>query len=359
MIFRGITIIALFAIFSTDLTAQNEDLTTYGNVRIAYFGNTDNPTGLGNNDNSAADFFGVRIRYGIKYQLNENSSFAARLATQLRDDTNELSFRIGAEGAGINPGTISFDEFYYQYQNDNTLLKVGRFQHTVAVLSNARRSGFRFQSNHIFIHWSDGLYLKRTLNADWFGEAIVEYQPKGYVTYPYRGALDYANSDHNFNTYLGLENRTRDENNFIQKGFGLFLAPNSYRKNGDYTTYALAMGRLVYDLPIRDALKDGSFRVAAEIGQNLNNELSEGTNAIISAGINRFDRKHDFMIEFSRTDQHWLTGTAYAAASEEIEIRYKYHINDKMNFDARYRVRVPDSTGDFVYSTFLRLTYAL
>lgn len=359
MVLRKILLGSFIALSSTSLFAQNNEITPHGNIRVAYIGNTDDVTGIGNNDNSAADFFGLRIRYGLKYQFNQYSSFAGRLVTQLRDDTNELRFSIKADGPGIAPGTISFDEFYYQYKNETTTMKIGRFQHTVSVLSNAGRSGFRFQSNHIFVHWSDGLYLKHEVTNDWYGEAILEYQPKNNITYPYRGALDFGNADHNLSTYLALENRTRDANNFIQKGFGLFLAPNSYVKNNEYTTYALVMSRLVYDLPNRELLNGGSFRISAELGQNLNNEFAEGTQAIISAGVNKVASKHDFMIELARTDQHWLTATAYAVAADEIEFRYKYHINDKMNIDARYRARVPDSTGDTAYSTFIRFTYSL
>lgn len=347
-------------IFPLTIAAQNNSkFQTYGNVRFAYVGNTDNPTGFGNNGNSESDFFAIRLRYGLNVLIDSRSSFKARLAGQFRDYTDELSFTIKADGGGIDHGTISFDEFYYQYTDDINTLKVGRFQHTVAVLSNAQRSGFRFQSNLVFIHWSDGLYYKRNFESDWFSELILEYQPKDFTTYPYSGALNFQNSDHNITSYLGLENRTRDENNFIQKGFGIFIAPNSYLDNGNYTTYALAMGRAVMDIPRPGILNGGSLRIAGELGQNFNNSLSDGTNAIISVGVNRYSDKHDLMVEFSRTDSDWLTGTAYAASTEEMEIRYKYHINNKMNIDARYRARQSDFSNDLVFSSFVRLTYSL
>ncbi|MBO6793163.1 MAG: hypothetical protein JJ895_04580 [Balneolaceae bacterium] len=359
MLLRTISTLVFILLFTLSSQAQETKITPYGNIRLAYVGNTDNLTGIGNSGDPDSDFFAVRIRYGMNIQLNEQSSFKARLAGQFRDYTDNLSFSLKADGGGLNHGTLSFDEFYYQNKNAFSTLKIGRFQHTVAILSNAQRSGFRFQSNSVNVHWSDGLYWKNKFTSEWYTELILESQPKNNTTYPYRSGLNFGNADHNITSYFGLENRTRDENNFIQKGFGVFVAPNAYQKGGDYTTYALVMSRAAVDIPRPGLLSGGSIRFAGELGQNLNNELSAGTNAIISAGINRYDNKHDFMIEFSRTDREWLTGTAYAAASEELEIRYKYYINNKLNMDARYRARHSDSSSDMIFSTFVRLTYSL
>ncbi|RNC79493.1 MAG: hypothetical protein ED557_15585 [Balneola sp.] len=362
MKFRVIAVALITLISGTQLFAQEKKLTTYTDIRLAYFGNTDEATGLGHGMNQeSADFFGVRLRSGITYRFNENHSFTARLATQLRDDTDEIKFTIKADGGGIAPGSISFDEAYYQFRNENSTLKIGRFQESVNVSSNAGRSSFRFQSNVIFIHWSDGIFYQRNLKNGWLGEFIGEYQPKDAVTFAYRSGMDFAENDHNFTSYLGLENRERDNMNFIQKGFGFFYAPASFTKNGtDYDDFIGIMSRAVYDLPGIDLLQGGSFRVAGELSQNLNADLSEGTSAIISAGVNRFANKHELMVEFSRTDRFWLTASTYNPSTDEIEIRWRYRATNKLWFDARWRARVnDDDTIPYAYSTFIRANYTL
>lgn len=350
---RYISLLAIIMLSTSPLFSQEQELTPYGNIRFAYFGNTDEASGIGGND-----FFGVRLRYGLKFQLNENSSFSARMVGQFRDDTNELRFTFKADGGGLDPGSISFDELYYQFKSESSILKIGRFQQSVPVLTNAQRSSIRFQSNVIFVHWSDGIYYQREINDEWYGEIIAEYQQRSNTTYPYHAPLTFGNSSDNITTYLGVENRERDNFNIIQKGFGLFIAPNSVLKNTDYTNYIGLMSRLAIDIPKKDLLDGGSIRIGAELSQNIATDIADGTNAIISAGINRYAGKHDFMIEFSRTDRDWLTATTYAPNNDELELRYKIHLSNKFNIDARYRVRVPDSGATYAYSTFIRATYS-
>lgn len=271
-----------------------------------------------------------------------------------------LKATVSADGNGaLAFGSVSFDEFYYQFQNEDFLLKAGRFQKSVNVLTNAKRSHLRFQSNGSFVHWTDGVYLKRILTDEWFGEAIIEYQNRNTISYPYRGNLNFANNEHNLNYYLGIENQNRDDNNIIQKGFGVLIAPKAYLKPDGYSSYFAVSSRIVFDIPNEDVLKGGSFRIAGELGQNLNTEFKNGTSAVVSIGVNRFAQKHELMIEFAKTGSQWLTATNYAPNADEMEIRYRYFVTKKFNMDVRYRIR--ESRSDFtptIYSTFFRATYS-
>lgn len=338
----------------TQLQAQDKNYEFYGNVRLAHIGADTEADGIGG-DNTL-----LRIRPGIKYFFNENHSFSGRLAYLVSKEFESLDFTIKANGnQQLAFGSISFDEFFYQFQKDDILLKAGRFQKTISVMSNAKRSQLRFQSNANFVHWSDGLYVKKGLNENWFGEAIVEYQNRDAVSYPYQANLTFGNTEHNLNYYLGVENLTRDQNNIIQKGFGILIAPNAYLKPDGYSTYAAVSSRIALDFPAEDALKGGSIRVAGELGQNLNTDFKNGTSAIASIGINNYAEKHEFMIELASTDSQWLTATSYGTNSDEIEFRYRFFYDANLNFDIRYRIR--ESRSDFlptIYSTFLRATYS-
>lgn len=334
---------------------QSKKLAFYGDFRFAHIGSDTKADGLGGQNTL------FRLRPGLKYHFNEAHSFSGRFVYLVSTDFEPLEFTLKANGnRQLAYGSLSFDEFYYQYQNEDFLLKAGRFQKSLNVLTNAKRSHLRFQSNANFVHWSDGIYLKKLVSDEWFGEAIVEYQNRDAISYPYKANLIFGNDEHNLNYYLGVENQTRDKNNIIQKGFGVLIAPKSYIKPSGYSTYFAVSSRIAVDIPKQDLLKGGSFRIGGELGQNLNTNLKDGTSAVASIGINNFADKHEFMIEFAKTDAQWLTSTPYGVNSDEIELRYRYFISDKLNTEIRYRIREPRS--DFIdtqYSTFLRLTYSL
>lgn len=340
--------------FSVLIKAQELPISFYGDVKFAHVGIDTEADGLGGPNTV------MRLRPGVKYFLNDNHSFSGRLVYLVSKEIEPLTFTLQSDGNNqLAFGSMSLDEFYYQFQKDDLLIKAGRFQKSVDVLSNAQRSHFRFQSNAANMHWSDGFYLKKDVSDNWYSELIVEYQNKDAISYPYKGLLNFGNNQHNLNYYVGAESRTQHAN-IIQKGFGIFVAPKSYLKPNGFSTYAAVMSRIALDFPMKDALKGGSIRVAGEIGQNLNTAFKDGTNAVASIGINNFAEHHEFMIELGSTDSQWLTASAYGANSDEIEFRYRYILGPKFNFDIRYRIR--ESRVDFIptqYSTFVRFTFSL
>lgn len=347
--------ISLFLLLISPLLVAQESksLNFDGNFRYALIGNGTGEDGLSN------AFSAVRSRVGLRYTINETHSFRARLATTFTDEFEAASFTIKADGPGLAFGSITFDEFYYRFQNENYDVKLGRFQHSIGVRSNAGRSFMRFQSNLVSVHWTDGIYAKRSFDNDWYGELVLEYQHKDNITYPYQGTLDFGNSDHNMTTYFGLENRTRDNNNVIQKGVGLLLAPNAYNTKDGYTTYAALTSRITFDIPNRNLLKGGSFRIAGELGQNLSTSTDKGTMGVLSVGVNNVAEQHEFMLEFAKTDREWLLANVYARNGEEIELRYRFFASKNLNFDARYRARVSRvDNAAYAYSTFLRINYS-
>lgn len=346
----------LFSLFlcisSPILFAQEtENLTFDGNIRYGL-------TTSGNDNAFDNAFSAIRTRIGATYRIDENQSFRGRLAATFTDELETLVLTLRADGSGLNFGSVSFDEFYYRYKKDDLDIKVGRFQHTIAVLSNAKRSLMRFQSANVGIEFSDGIYAKKNLSDGWYTEFIGEYQPRNHTTYAYQGNLDFGNSDHNITSYLALENRERDANNIIQKGAGIFIAPNAYRKNREYSSYIAFTSRIALDFPQPDMLNGGSIRVAGELGQNLNTSFEDGTIAIASIGVNRFANKHDLMVELASTDTQWLLANAYARGGEEIEFRYKFFFSDNLNFDTRYRIRHFGSGAPNVHGAFFRLNYS-
>ncbi|MDR9416967.1 MAG: hypothetical protein RI564_11845 [Gracilimonas sp.] len=348
----GITLVSVFLLVTT-LSAQDNGKVDYsGNLRLAYVSSTDDAI----NHFEGTTF--LRIRLGAFYTFNANNGFKARLATTQSSKLPKPKFTVLADGGGLNRGSISFDEFYYQFQNDVTQIKAGRFRYYPKILSNAERSHFRFMSNNVNVHWLDGVYIKRDLNEEWFTELVGEYQPRNQTSVPYRGNLNFGNNEHNFASYLGVDNRTRDKNNIIQKGFGLFVAPDAYLKSGSYSTYLAVMSRMVYDLPRPDILKGGSFRIAAEVGQNLNSPFENGTNAVISFGVNGFAEKHRLMAEFAKTDAEWLTPNVYVPNADELEFRYHFIMSDNMKIEARYRIRDYRTNRATNYNFFARFTYS-
>ncbi|MDR9416969.1 MAG: hypothetical protein RI564_11855, partial [Gracilimonas sp.] len=280
--------LSLFLIVITpNINAQTtENLSFNGSARFAYLGS----------GSEAGDIFNgtsfLRFRLGSSYSINENSTVIAGLAVTQNDQFPALGFTIQPDGGGVDQGNISLDNIYYQYKDDGIGIKIGRFQHTPNVKSNAGRSILRYQSNNVNNHWVDGFQVRKALNEDWTAELVTEYQNRGNTSYSYSPLLNFGNNKHNVAAYLGAENLTRDDNNFIQKNFAVFIAPDAFLKPDGYSTYFAIMSQLAHDTPI-EYLKGGSFRIAAEAGQNIQaSEFSEGTILNISAGIHNYAEKH-------------------------------------------------------------------
>lgn len=349
-----ITLLLLTTLFLTQsIKAQDsENLSFDGNIRYAL-------TTVGNDNGFEDGVSAIRTRLGAKYIISPTQSFRVRAVATFSEEFEAAKFTLRADGSGLDLGSISFDEFYYRINKDDLDIKIGRFVHTISVLTNAKRSLMRFQGANVANHWSDGIYAKKTLENGWYAEFIGEYQPRNHTTYPYQGNLDFGNNEHNITSYLAIENRERDSKNIIQKGVGLFLAPDAYRNGSDYTSYLAFTSRIALDFPQPELLRNGSIRIAGELGQNLSTDFEDGTIAIASVGINNFADQHEFMVEFATTDAEWLLANAYARGGKEIELRYRYFITKNLNFDTRYRVRNFNETGiPNVHGAFFRLNYS-
>lgn len=329
--------------------AQDSPLSFSGDVRFVR--NTASSDAFGVDDPT----YIVRARIGAAYKLNSQHSFKARLATKLSDELEEMSFSMQADGKGLSFGTVSFDELYYQYKKGTSQIKIGRFQHSLPVKSNAGRSIVRFVSNHYHVGFFDGLYWKYNLNEEWTSEFVLEYQNKDHTTFNYRTPLDFGNNDHNVAAYYGIENKNRDDLNIIQKGFGLYVAPGAYNKPDGYSSYVAFVSRIALDFP-QESLQGGSIRVAGEVGQNLNTEISKGNIAVASVGIYNYAGKHQLMVELAKTGEQWLMANVYAPRADEFELRYRFLATKKVWFDARYRIRDFRATDkSTVYGTFVRM----
>ncbi len=345
-------------LFPFTASAQNDSrIEVYGNVRFAHIGSDTNADGLG------GDNYTMRLRPGLRFVHSENHSFSARIAYLLSKELEPLKTTIKADGSGrLAWGSVTFDEFFYRYQDDKNELRIGRFQKSLNTLTNAKRSHSRYASNSNNVHWSDGIYYKRYLDNEnnWYGEGIVEYHPKGQPTFQYdQAGLDFSQNEHNFTYYLGAESR-EVANNIIQRGFGLMYLPGIYVKGNELADYLAFTSRITLDFPQGEALRGGSIRVAGEFGQNLNTSFDNGTSMVTSVGINNFARQHEIMIEFAKTDNEWfLPRNIYRAGADEMEIRYRFFFSEKWAFDARYRIRDFRTEGVVnSYSTFLRATYS-
>ncbi|MFN1835957.1 hypothetical protein AB2B38_011900 [Balneola sp. MJW-20] len=349
----------LFLITSSMVAAQSssDNIQFYGDFKLVHIGFDTDASGLGGNDIN-----GIRFRPGLRITFNDNHSFSGRMVLLKTIEKEDFEFTIAPNapngGVGLAFGSLSFDEFYYQYKDEKQTFRIGRFQESFKVLSNAGRSIDRFQSNAVFVHWTDGISYNRVIGNQWTAQAVLEYQNRDHISYPYSGRLDFGDNEHNMNMYLGLNNRGRDQFNLIQRDIGVFVAPNGYFGPDGYETYASISSRAVMDLPEKDLLRGGSFRIAGELGQVVTTDFQDGTIAVISAGINNFADRHEFMVEFTTGDRDWLHASNYAPATDEMEIRYRIFLTGNFQMDTRYRVRVPHNENlPYQYSTFIRATY--
>ncbi len=353
---KGILTLFVFLFISNTFSVfaqETNKFSAYGNIRINYLGTSTDAGGIG----GEVPF--LRIRPGVHYKLNENHSFSARAVYIVSRDLNSPKFSLTPNQNGsLAYDTFSFDEFYYKYQDETQEFRFGRFQKSFSLPIATGHSIDRFQSNAIFVHWTDGFYYKKMLNTEWFSEVVLEYQKRGETTFPYKSPLNFGRNEYNMVNYVALTNSTRDKYNIIRKGVGLMWAPKAFLHNGNYSAYLTLSSNIVFDFPKKELLNGGSFRVSGELGQNLNTKFSDGSVIATSVGVYNVAERHNLMVELSRNDQDWLTAP-YATNSDELEIRYRFVISKKLSMDARYRARNSRTFGiPKTYSTFIRATYS-
>ena len=353
---KGLLIPSIFiftSIFSTSFAQEASKFSAYGDIRVNYLGTGTDANGFG----GEVPF--LRIRPGVHYELNETHSFSVRAVYIVSRDLNSPDFSLTPNQNGsLAYDTFSFDEFYYKYQDETQEFRFGRFQKSFSLPIATAHSIDRFQSNAIFVHWTDGFYYKKILNEEWFSEVVLEYQKRGETTFPYKRPLNFGRNKYNMVNYVALTNSSRDKYNIIRKGVGLMWAPNALLRNGGYVTYLTLSSNIVFDFPKKELLNGGSIRVSGELGQNLNTKFSDGSVIATSVGVYDVAERHNLMIELSRNDQDWLT-SPYATNSDEFEMRYRVVLSKKLSIDARYRIR-NSLTSDIpnTYSTFVRATYS-
>ena len=344
----------LFISYTINVFAQETSkLSVYGDIRVNYLGTGTDANGFG----GEVPF--LRIRPGVHYELNETHSFSARAAYIVSRDLNVPDFSLTPNQNGsLAYDTFSFDEFYYKYQDETQEFRFGRFQKSFSLPIATAHSIDRFQSNAIFVHWTDGFYYKRMLNEEWFSEVVLEYQKRGETTFPYQRPLFFGRNKYNMVNYVAFTNSTRDKYNIIRKGVGLMWAPNAFLHNGEYIDYLTLSSNIVFDFPKKELLNGGSIRVSGELGQNLNTKLSDGSVITTSVGVYNVAEHHNLMIELSRNDQDWLSAP-YTTNSDEFEMRYRVVLSKKLSIDARYRIRNSRTANiPNTYSTFVRATYS-
>lgn len=358
MYFRILSTLLLALLITQSAFTQDESpLTLTGDFRLALI-TSGTDTGFDNIDEEGV--FALRSRFGAKYQINDNSSFKARLATTFTDRLEEATFTIQPDGRGLNRGSISFDELYYLYDNGDIKVQAGRFQHVLKARTNAGRSIARFTSNLMNIHWFDGVNVVKRMNNGWNSQVMIEYQNRGNTSYNYAPFLNFGNNEHNVAGYFGVENRDRDDFNIIQKRIGLFLAPDAFSSPDGYRTYAGLITQIAFDVPQEDLLSGGSFRIHGEFGQNLTaTEFADGIVAVASVGVNNVADQHQFMIEFAKTGSQWGMANVFAPNGDEVELRYRFFATDRLWFDTRYRVRSPRVDGiPNIHGFFLRANFS-
>lgn len=329
---------------------QNSNTNFYGDIRALYSGSSTNASGLG----GKSPF--LRIRAGIKHNINANNSIAARGVYIFSRDLNSPDFSLHGSG-GLNADTFSFDELYYSYQDEANLLKLGRFQKSYSLPTATGNSIMRFQSSGVSSSWSDGVYYQRKLNNGWATDIILEYQQRGKLSFPYKFPLTFGKNKHNLMGYFGFINNTRDKYNIIEKNVSLMWAPDAFWHNGKYISYLTVNGSVAFDFPKKELLNGGSFRVTGELGQNVMTRFEDGTAGSASVGAYNVSDIHNIIAEFTFNDREYLN-SPFPLASNNLEVRYGISVLPALKLEARYQISSYDITGaENTYSTFFRATY--
>jgi hypothetical protein len=299
----------------------------------------------------------LRARYSITYHVADKLSFRGRVATRLSSNQDSFRFLLDdhTEGSGSYPaGTATLDEFMLRWQVKPGLrLTAGRFQGRFPLEGFIPKGVDRYYGANLSISHTDGIWMEWDVNNTWRLHLIGSHNSTSGSSHTARSPLvfdeataarisGYANFQH-LNT----------KGNWAQREFSVSLTPKSFQRDGELRNYTAFSTRWMYRFPF--SLSGEEYLMGAEVGfiplaprpsdfglQINEDRLLFGSSAMawqVSAYANHFFERHRVGVLYGQTDPHWLISSSFAPNVTMTEMRYRYTISSRVNYEFRFRFR--------------------
>ncbi len=299
----------------------------------------------------------LRARYAITYHIADNFSFRGRVATRLSSNQDSFSFLLDdhTERGGSYPaGTATLDEFMLRWNVKPGLrLTAGRFQGRFPLEGFIPKGVDRYYASNLSISHTDGLWMEWDVNNNWRLHLIGSHNSALGSSHTARSPLLFNQSTAaRFSGFANFQHQNTKEN-WAQREFSVSFTPQNFYRDGELKNYTAFSTRWMYRFPL--SLSGEEYLMGAELGfiplaprptdfglQINEDRLLLGSSATawqVSAYVNHIFERHRVGILYGQTDPHWLISSSFAANVTMAEMRYRYTINSRINYEFRFRLR--------------------
>ena len=320
---------------------------------VYYYVNTIDRDGL----NSADHTFNIRARYGVSYHINDRLTIRGRAAMRLANNQGNFRFLLKDHtgGSGTYPaGIVTVDEFMLRWQiNPKIKLAAGRFQARFPLEGFIPKGVDRYYAANLTISHTDGFWMEWDVDNNWRLHFIGSHNGSSGSSHAARSPLRFDESNAaRFTAFANLQHRNRD-GNWAQREFSISVTPQNFYREAELRDHVALSTRWMYrpefTLSVEEYLIGGEvgfIPVApkpTDFGLLIRDErLILGRSALawqLSAYVNHIFDRHRVGILYGQTDPHWMISSSFAPNVKMAELRYRYTISTRVNYEFRFRLR--------------------
>ncbi len=318
-------------------------------------------------EQSSSDTLGTRLRLRLRKDIDDNWRFQGRFATSYEDSGNDAEFFVRSDrvsATNIEPGSMTLDELFVQYQSDNrrTEFRFGRMQSSFTLPLITNKSLDRNQASNIDIGWTDGFYLGRQLTDAWKATLTGQYNSRAGNGIATRGPLEFSDSGSRISAFATLESDVEIGPIFL-RALSLTWYPDALAVDGlsstrrqDYTaaTFKLAAGWDVGSVIGNAATR---FVLAGSVGQAFKrpdnvvmgipkNGQADGFAWQLGADLAEIFPRHTVGIVLGQADAGWLISNDFRQNDSLAELRWSWQVTEPLRIQLRGRWRQEQELRD-------------
>jgi len=325
----------------------------FGTIRPVYtFVETRDRAG----ETSTSSVMNARIQLGINHQFNDRFTFRGRVASRYATTQGQFRFIFDDHtpgGGSYPPGTTTIDEFSLLWQaRPDLLITGGRFQGRFPLAGFIPKGVDRYYAANLSIAHTDGLSLRWNMSPSWRMHLIGSHNGKKGSSHAARAPLAFEEPLSRFSFFANLEHRDTG-GIWVQREASISYNPQTFIRRGVQRDYIVlstrGMIRLPFDpgtgeywlggevgvVPLAPLPRDSGFLV--EESRTIMNRSSFAWQ--VSAYANDLFSRHRIGILYGQTEPNWLVSSSFRPNVTMSEIRYRFTINSRLNYEMRFRIQ--------------------
>ncbi len=303
--------------------------------------------------NGSVSAMNVRIHAGASWQFHQDWLFRGRIAGRYASNQSEFRFFIRDHtggGGSYSAGVTTLDEFFLRWKpSERITLHAGRFQGRFPLAGFIPKGMDRYYSANLSIGHTDGIWMTSDLSSRYRLHFIASHNGTRGSTHAARSPLEFSQSLSRISLFANLEHRNTS-GRWVQREISVSVIPQSFERDGSYHAYTTFSGRVMMRLPFTP--QNGEFQLGGEVAfvplapENAGG-ISETRTLIekgavawqVSAYANDVISGHRLGLLYGQTEPQWLVSSSFSPNRRMAEIRYRYTINSRLNYEMRYRIQ--------------------